>query len=184
MSSEYLKKTKSRNDFDNVAAVKISRVIIVINRTKPHAHQTAGVLKSLLEREKVQQEWTETLPPRKNLCRKMPVLRDLRADLLIAIGGDGTLLQAAHRFRGSGVPVLGINTEPIEMQLDATSGPAEVRVDGLKLARLTPASTITVKTSADSVPIAFRPEINYYDVLAEKLKWRGDGLSKPKYGHA
>jgi NAD+ kinase len=314
MSSEYLKKMKSRNDFGNVAAVKISKVIIIINRTKPHAQKTANVLKSLLEREKVQQEWIETLPPQKNLYRKMPVLRDRHADLVIAIGGDGTLLQAAHRFRGSGVPILGINigylgfitsipsdrirqemkrvlnaefiisqrtaldleirtnrkhiagwalndalitrggnphligiearigqrrltsyrcdgliiatptgstayslaaggpiispecnvltvtpicpqsltnrsvvvnsTEPIEMQLDATSGPAEVRVDGLKLARLTPASTITVKTSADSVPIAFRPEINYYDVLAEKLKWRGDGLSKPKYGYS
>jgi len=76
------------------------------------------------------------------------------------------------------------STEPIEMQLTATSGPAEVQVDGMKVATLTPASTISVKTSADSVPIAFLPEINYYDVLAEKLKWRGDGISKPKYGRA
>jgi hypothetical protein len=53
-----------------------------------------------------------------------------------------------------------------------------------ELAKLTSASTITVKTSADSVPIAFLPEINYYDVLAEKLKWRGDGISKPRYGYA
>jgi len=294
--------------------MKINKVIIVINRTKSHADQTASVLKTFLEREKVQQEWIETLPPQKNLYRKIPALRDGRADLVIAVGGDGTLLQAAHRFRGSGVPILGINigylgfitsirsnrvrqemkrvlnaefiisqrtaldleirtgrkriggwalndalitrgsnphligiearigqrrltsyrcdgliiatptgstayslaaggpiispecnvltvtpicpqaltnrsvvvnsTEPIEMQLDATSGPAEVQMDGMKLAKLTSASTITVKTSADSVPIAFLPEINYYDVLAEKLKWRGDGLSKPKYGHA
>ena len=76
------------------------------------------------------------------------------------------------------------STEHIEMKLDATSGPAEVQVDGMKLAKLTSASKISVKTSADCVPIAFLPEINYYDVLAEKLKWRGDGLSKPKYGHA
>ena len=62
------------------------------------------------------------------------------------------------------------------MQLTAMSGPAEVQVDGMKLAMLSPASTICVKTSADTVPIAFLPEINYYDVLAEKLKWRGDGL--------
>jgi NAD+ kinase len=294
--------------------MKINKVIIVINRTKSHAHQTASVLKTFLDREKVQQEWIETLPPQKNLYRKMPALRDNGADLVIAVGGDGTLLQAAHRFRGSGAPILGINigylgfitsirsdrirqemkrvlnaefviskrtaldleiragrkriagwalndalitrggnphligivarigqrrltsyrcdgliiatptgstayslaaggpiispecnvltvtpicpqsltnrsvvvnsTEPIEMQLHATSGPAEVQVDGMKLAKLTSASTITVKTSADSVPIAFLPEINYYDVLAEKLKWRGDGLSKPKYGHA
>ena len=294
--------------------MKINKVIIVINRTKSHADQPASALKTFLEREKVQQEWIETLPPQKNLYRKIQALRDGRADLVIAVGGDGTLLQAAHRFRGSGVPILGINigylgfitsirsnrvrqemkrvlnaefiisqrtaldleirtgrkriggwalndalitrgsnphligiearigqrrltsyrcdgliiatptgstayslaaggpiispecnvltvtpicpqaltnrsvvvnsTEPIEMQLDATSGPAEVQVDGMKLAKLTSASTITVRTSADSVPIAFLPEINYYDVLAEKLKWRGDGLSKPKYGHA
>jgi NAD+ kinase len=251
----------------------------------------------------------ETLAPQKVLYRKQPDLRDRKADLVIAVGGDGTLLQAAHRFRGSGVPILGINigylgfitsihgdrvrqemkrvlnaefivsprtaldlelrlgrkklagwalnealitrggnphligidarigqrrltsyrcdglivatptgstayslaaggpiispecnvltvtpicpqsltnrsvvvnsTEPIEMQLHATSGPAEVQVDGMMLAKLTPTSTISVKTSADSTPIAFLPEINYYDVLAEKLKWRGEGLSSP-----
>jgi NAD+ kinase len=294
--------------------MKINKVIIVINRTKSHADQTASALKAFLVREKVQQEWIETLPPQKNLYRKIPARRDGKADLVIAVGGDGTLLQAAHRFRGSGIPILGINigylgfitsipgdrvqqemkrvlnaeftisqrtaldleirngkkqitgwalndalitrggnthligiearigsrrltsyrcdgliiatptgstayslaaggpiispecnvltvtpicpqaltnrsvvvnsTEPIEMQLDAASGPAEVQVDGMKLALLTPASIIVVKTSTDSVPIAFLPEINYYDVLAEKLKWRGDGLSKPKYGHA
>jgi NAD+ kinase len=305
---------KSGDNPDNITAVKISKVIIVINRAKSHAGQTASALKVFLDREKVQQEWIETLPPQKNLYRKISAFRDGRADLVIAVGGDGTLLQAAHRLRGSGVPILGINigylgfitsirsdrvrqemkrvlnaefiisqrtaldleirsgrkriggwalndalitrggnphligiearigqrrltsyrcdgliiatptgstayslaaggpiispecnvltvtpicpqaltnrsvvvnsTEPIEMQLDATSGPAEVQVDGMKLAKLTSASTITVRTSADSVPIAFLPEINYYDVLAEKLKWRGDGLSKPKYGHA
>jgi NAD+ kinase len=70
------------------------------------------------------------------------------------------------------------------MRLNETSGPAEVQVDGMKLATLTHDNNITVKTSADTVPIAFLPEINYYDVLTEKLKWRGDGLSRPKYGHA
>jgi NAD+ kinase len=312
MSSGNLKKVKSGETLDSFGAAKISKVIIVINRTKSHAVQTASALNAALDRERVQQEWIESLPPQKNLYRKIPTLRDGRADLVIAVGGDGTLLQAAHRFRGSGVPILGINigylgfitsirsdrvrqeikrvlnaefiisqrtaldleirtarkriegwalndalitrggnphligiearigqlrltsyrcdgliiatptgstayslaaggpiispecnvltvtpicpqaltnrsvvvnsTEPIEMQLDATSGPAEVQVDGMKLAKLTSASTITVKTSADSVPIAFLPEINYYDVLAEKLKWRGDGLFKPKYG--
>src|SRR4029077_17845515 len=56
------------------------------------------------------------------------------------------------------------STEPVEMQLEESSGPAEVQVDGMKLANVTPASTIAVQTSADAVPIAFLPEINYYDV--------------------
>ncbi len=294
--------------------MKISKVIIIVNRTKPHSRQTADVLKEVFDRERVRHEWVETLPPQKYVYSKMTDLRDRKVDLAIAVGGDGTLLQAAHRLRGSGVPILGINigylgfitsihgervrkemkrvlnddcviskrtaldlqirdgrkritgwalndalltrggnphligiearigqrrltsyrcdglivatptgstayslaaggpiispecnvltvtpicpqsltnrsvvvnsTEPIEMQLTATSGPAEVQVDGMKVATLTPASTISVKTSADGVPIAFLPEINYYDVLAEKLKWRGDGISKPKYGRA
>jgi NAD+ kinase len=294
--------------------MKISRVIIVINRTKPHARRTASALKAFLDRERVRQEWIETLPPGKNLFRKLADLRGHKVDLIIAVGGDGTLLQAAHRFRGSGLPILGINigylgfitsvrgdrvrqemkrvlnaefvisqrtaldlelrvgrkvlkgwalndaiitrganphligvtarigqrrltsyrcdgliiatptgstayslaaggpiispecnvlivtpicpqaltnrsvvvnsTEPIEMQLDQASGPAEIQVDGMTLAALTPGSTISVKTSNDAVPIAFLPEINYYDILTEKLQWRGDGLSRPKYGTA
>src|SRR5438094_807158 len=89
--------------------MKISKVIIVINRTKPHARQTASALKASLDRDRVRQEWIETLPPHKNLYGKMADLRDRKVDLVLAVGGDGTLLQAAHRFRGSGVPILGIN---------------------------------------------------------------------------
>ena len=37
--------------------MKISKVIIVINRTKPHARQTGSALKAFLDRERVRQEW-------------------------------------------------------------------------------------------------------------------------------
>src|SRR5580765_4301012 len=89
--------------------MKINNVIIVINPSKSHAQQTAVALKTFFEREKVRQEWVETFPPQKSLYRKMADLRGRKVDLVIAVGGDGTLLQAAHRFRGSGVPILGIN---------------------------------------------------------------------------
>lgn len=294
--------------------MKISKVVIITNQTKPHAKQTAAALKAVLDREHVGQQWVETLPPQRNLYRRLADLQNLKPDLVIACGGDGTLLQAAHRFRGSGIPILGINigylgfitsipgnrvrqemqrilkaefvisqrtalaleiegkhrpvtgwalndalivrgdnphlisisarigerrltnyrcdglivatptgstayslaaggpiispecsvltitpicpqsltnrsvvvnsTEQVEIKLDAASGPGIVQVDGMTIARVTPESIIRVRTSLESVPIAFLPEINYYDVLSEKLKWRGDGLSKPKYGHA
>ncbi len=244
-------------------------------------------------------------PPRLN--RRFPDLRELDADLVIACGGDGTLLQTAHRIRGSGIPILGINigylgfitsipgsrvrqeirrvlngdfvisnrtaldltvhagkktingwalndvvisrgdnphlisvsaavgqrpltnyrcdglivatptgstayslaaggpiispecnvlivtpicaqsltnrsvvvnsTEPIEMKLHPASGPGMVHVDGMVLTRATPETVIRIKTSTEPVTIAFLPEINYYDVLGQKLKWHGDGLA-------
>lgn len=290
--------------------MKISKVVILINNTKGHAKQTAEALKKVLDRESVQQQWLETLPPQKNLYRRLPASRNLKGDLVIACGGDGTLLQAAHRFRGSGIPILGINigylgfitsipgnrvrhemrrildaefvisrrtalgleirskkdvvtgwalndvliargdnphlisisaqvgerrltnyrcdglivatptgstayslaaggpiispecnvliitpicpqsltnrsvvvnsTEPVEMKLDASSGPGIVQVDGMTISRATPETVIRVQTSPDPVPIAFLPEINYYDILSEKLKWRGDGLMTGK----
>src|SRR2546422_10815068 len=69
--------------------MKISKVVIVINRTKPHARQTASALKAFLDRERVRQQWVETLPPQKDL--KMADLRDRKGDRVIAVGGDGTL---------------------------------------------------------------------------------------------
>ncbi|WP_131990175.1 NAD(+)/NADH kinase [Chthoniobacter flavus] len=293
---------------------KIGSVVVFINRTKTDSQRIAVALKAFLDRKKIRQEWVETLPPQRNLFRKMGDLRESKADMVIAVGGDGTLLQAAHRFRGSPVPILGVNigylgfitsvtsegirrqlsrvlngdfvvsertaievlisgekkavagwalndaiitrgsnphmisvnasigkrrltkyrcdgliiatptgstayslaaggpiispecsvltvtpicpqaltnrsvvidsTEPIEIRLDRASGPAELQVDGMRIAKLENTHTITVKTASAPVPIAFLPEINYYDVLAEKLQWRGDGLSKPKYGHS
>src|SRR6185503_12573658 len=85
------------------AIMKISKVVILINQTKGHAKQTAAALKEVLSRERIAQQWVETLPPQRNLYRRLSDLRTLKPDLVIACGGDGTLLQAAHRFRGSGV---------------------------------------------------------------------------------
>lgn len=294
--------------------MKIRKVVIVINRTKAHAGQTATALKATLDRARVQQEWVETLPPQKGLYRRLADLRSKGADLAIAVGGDGTLLQTAHRLRGSGIPILGINigylgfitsvrgdrvrqemrrvldaefvvsqrtaldlvvegarrnlsgwalndaiiarganphlisisarigarpltnyrcdglivatptgstayslaaggpiispecnvltitpicpqaltnrsvvvnsTEPVEMTLERASGPGMVQVDGMTLAKGSPGSIIRIQISKDSVPIAFLPEINYYDILSDKLKWHGDGLKKPEYGYA
>lgn len=89
--------------------MKVSRVVVIINQAKAHARQTGAALKAVLDREGVRQQWMETLPPQRNLYRRLGDLRSVKADLVIACGGDGTLLQAAHRLRGTGIPILGIN---------------------------------------------------------------------------
>lgn len=288
--------------------MRVSRVVIIINQIKSHARRTAQALKTLLDQHGVAHEWRDALPPRKKLHQHLRDLRDTNADLIIACGGDGTLLQTAHRARGSNVPILGINigylgfitsvpgqkvrsamrrilnadfvisrrttldveveihgkatngwalndvvigrgpnphlialearigprpltkyrcdglivatptgstayslaaggpivspecnvltvtpicphaltnrplvissTETVEFRLARGSGDGLVQVDGMDIAKVEAASVIRVKTSADAVPVAFLPEVNYYDILGEKLGWTGDGLKR------
>lgn len=87
----------------------VSRVVIVINPGKSHAHRTAAALKEILDDQGVKHEWRDALRPGSKTAKELSDLRSVSADLIIACGGDGTLLQTAHRSRGSGVPILGIN---------------------------------------------------------------------------
>src|SRR4051794_8753896 len=92
-----------------IGRMRVSRVVIVINQIKSHARRTAEALKTLLDDHGVKQDWRDAIPPTPDLFRQLNDLRQTDADLIIACGGDGTLLQTAHRSRGSGVPILGIN---------------------------------------------------------------------------
>ena len=285
--------------------MKISKVIVVLNHGKQHAKVTARTLKEVLDRCKIQQQWLDAVTPGKHTYAALQNAPALAADLVIACGGDGTLLQTAHRFRASGIPILGINigytgfitsiegrnvkkeihrildgdfvvsertaldltmqkgrgrpitgwalndavitrganphlihlrsrvgkrplmhyrcdgvivatptgstayslaaggpiispecnvllitpicaqaltnrcvilnsTETIEMSLAEGSGNGVVQVDGMDLAGVTSESNLVVRTASDRVPIAFLPEVNYYDMLVRKLKWTGD----------
>lgn len=286
--------------------MRVNRVVIVINEIKAHARRTADALKTLLDRHGVKQDWRDAMPPSPQLFSKLKDLRSTDADLIIACGGDGTLLQTAHRARGSGVPILGINigylgfitsvpgqkvksamrrileadfvisrrsaldieaetegelsvgwalndvviarganphlialnarvgsrpltryrcdglvvatptgstayslsaggpivspecnvltitpicphaltnrpvvinaSEQVELRLDRSSGGGTVQVDGMDICHVATDSVVRIKASADSVPIAFLPEVNYYDILGEKLGWTGDGV--------
>jgi NAD+ kinase len=89
--------------------MRISKVIVVVNQAKEHARVTAATLKNLLDKHRVEQEWLETVPRQKQMFRALRDCANRKADMVMACGGDGTLLQTAHRFRGSGIPILGIN---------------------------------------------------------------------------
>lgn len=89
--------------------MKIKKVLILINPAKDHAETVARQLREILDREKIAQEWVETEPVDSGRKKRLNDLRRSRADLALVCGGDGTMLQAAHRLKGTGIPLLGIN---------------------------------------------------------------------------
>jgi len=84
----------------SLAARDLRRVIVTSSRYKPQAHalvaETAARLRALGA--DVLEDVEGTLP-----------LARIEAELVICIGGDGTLLAAARRLVGSCTPTLGVN---------------------------------------------------------------------------
>ncbi len=89
--------------------MKISKVLVVINQGKGHAVKTARQLKQILNKYAVKQEWVDAVEYKQGTYRRLNDLGKCQADLALVCGGDGTLIQRAHRLRGSGITLLGIN---------------------------------------------------------------------------
>lgn len=85
--------------------MKISKVLVVINRGKSHVETTAQRLRDILDKYAVEQEWVDAVHVKRGSFKHLGDLHRCKADLALVCGGDGTLIQTAHRLRGSGVPL-------------------------------------------------------------------------------
>ena len=86
---------------------------------------------------------------------------DAEVDLAVALGGDGTMLRALHRYLGTGVPVIGVNFGRIGFLTSVTSDALE---DGLARAFAGELKVIELATLALTVNGETHTAIN--DVVA------------------
>lgn len=103
----------------------MNRFLLVFNPEKPEALRQAREAARLLRARGrkaalAPSEGGSSLPP---------------ADLVVAFGGDGTILQAARRVAGRGVPLLGVNTGGLGFLTGVESGGFRRLLPGLLAGR-------------------------------------------------
>jgi NAD+ kinase len=81
--------------------------VVIVPRNIPRAIELAGWTKSyILNNYKNFDVVLDLNPPP---AEKIPALKGVQPDLVISIGGDGTILRASRRWGFNGTPILGVN---------------------------------------------------------------------------
>jgi NAD+ kinase len=89
---------------------RIRRVGLVINPNRPAAVTLGRKLLAVFKRRKIAVVADETIAARLGAVTAVPRTELFRrSDLVVVLGGDGTLLSVAPFADGKGVPVLGVN---------------------------------------------------------------------------
>ena len=105
--------------------------IITNNSTSEIIYTLQTVIDYLTEREKevILDEFSTGLVPNMNLPQGNAEYFGMNCDLAIAIGGDGTMLRAAHLLADYNVPLLGINRGRLGFLADIPANAVVRRLD-------------------------------------------------------
>lgn len=83
-----------------------AKILILQNITRPFARKTTQVVECVAKTQGIP---TLTIDTTGQAPGNPPDIQEGDACLIIAVGGDGTIIEAAHRSRGSKIPIAGIN---------------------------------------------------------------------------
>jgi NAD+ kinase len=103
------------------------RLFIVANPQKPQVQaKLAGILARLKGRVEVVGVETD----------RRGDLSDLKADAILVLGGDGTLLSAARRLNGKQIPLMGVNFGRLGFLASFTPDELDERLEDFLAGRL------------------------------------------------
>lgn len=73
---------------------------------------------------------------------------DLEADIVVAVGGDGTVLEAARRALGSGLPVIGVNAGNVGFLAEIQPDQIGSALDAIRAGEYTVSERMTLRAHA------------------------------------
>ncbi|MEM9167221.1 MAG: NAD(+)/NADH kinase [Planctomycetota bacterium] len=94
------------------------RVLLIVNRDKPEAEAAATRLEPAVQR-------YGTLVARLHTHDQIEPAHTQNADLVVVIGGDGTLLAESRRLASTGLPIMGVNAGKLGFLAEFTPDDAE-----------------------------------------------------------
>jgi NAD+ kinase len=136
----------------------MSLVVFVVHEGRDQAVETAADLRDELERAGVTTD----------VARDPDDVVDVRPDLVVSVGGDGTFLRAAHVAARANCPVLGVKVGRLGFLTEAEPGPAALEavrevLDG--------AARVEERLAALAEPVdgtSFPPQWAMNEVMVEK----------------
>src|SRR5436190_593947 len=137
-------------------------------------------------------------------------------DLMVVVGGDGTILHVVGQLGDVVKPIFGINvgslgfltcanssgyreagvlvitpicphvltnrsiivaeTSLIEIEVSDPDYPVFLTLDGRPPIRVKRGSTITIRRAKKTLPLAALPDVSFFNVVRQKLKWSGSNV--------